>query len=118
LQSPSSFDPLLRSEAAEVLLALLSYEQTGIRLVQTWLDMEVYSEFSRQIDAIRTRGPSVPSLTVPLLHLVIAHSELVCTLWQNASVGGGAARLKEVEERHAQAIEALRASIARMLRND
>ena len=93
----------------------------GIALAKkhgVWLDMDVYASFSSQIDAIRARGPGVPSLTVPLLHLVIAHSELVCTLWQNASVGGGAAQLKEVQARHADAVARVRALIARILRSD
>ena len=118
MQGLCPLDPLLRAEAAALLADLEAYDEAGNRLVETWVDMDLYASFSGQIDAIRARGPAIPTLMVPLLQLVIAHSELVCTLWQNASVGGGAAQLKEAQARHADAIAQLRTTITGMLRSD
>lgn len=105
-------------DAFDLLSALDAYDVAAQRLVASWLDMEVYSDFSRKVDAIRDHGAAVPALTVLSLQLVIAHSELVSTLWQNASVGVSTEGMRDVQDRHTAAVEALRASATRLLRND
>lgn len=108
-----TFSPtLLRDRASDLLAALAAYELTSTRLVDRWLDMDIYQECSTQIDAIREQGVANPALTVLSLQLVIAHSELVGTMWQNASMGVCGARLQEVKDRHALAINALRSAAA------
>lgn len=104
--------PARRRDPFDLVSALDSYEAATTRLVESWLDMEVYADFSRQIDAIRDHGVPDSSLTVLSLQLVIAHSELVSTLWQHASVGVPAQKMQEVQERHALAIDALRVAVA------
>lgn len=105
-------ETLLRHSISEMLSALDAYDVASTRLVETWLDMDLYTEFSQQIDDIREQGVAIPTLTVLSLQLVIAHSELVSTMWQNASMGVNAARLQEVKERHTLAVNALRAAAA------
>jgi hypothetical protein len=102
----------LRHRASGLLAALDTYELTSARLVDRWLDMDIYRDCSTQIDAIREQGVTSPALTVLSLQLVIAHSELVGTMWQNASKGVCEARLQEVKDRHALAINALRSAAA------
>lgn len=116
--SPSLSFVVRSADAFNLLSALDAYDDAAARLVETWLDMDLYADFSKQVDAIRAHGVSTPALTVLSLQLVIAHSELVSTMWQNASVGVGEERMREVQQRHALAIAALRTVAVRMLRND
>ena len=118
MQEPSFPYPVRSRDAFNLLSALDAYDLAGQTLVASWLDMEVYADFSAKVDAIREHGATVPALTVLSLQLVIAHSELVSTLWQNASVGVGPERMGEVQARHSEAIESLRAAAVCMLRND
>jgi hypothetical protein len=111
-------DSGIRRDAFNLMSALDAYDLASSQLVERWLDMDLYTEFSKQIDAIRDHGVAVPTLTVLSLELVIAHSELVSTLWQNASVGVPAPKLYEVQARHTAAINMLRAAAAKLLRND
>jgi hypothetical protein len=112
MQDHTFSEPLLRSGVANLLSALDTYDVASTRLVESWLDMDVYMVFSKQIDAIRDHGVTLPALTVLSLQLVIAHSELVSTLWQNASTGLCATKLQDVKERHTFAVNALRAAAA------
>lgn len=109
---------LARRDAFELLSALDAYELAAERVVRDWFDVHAYADVTRRIEAIRTHGASVPALTVVSLQLVIAHTELLSMLWQNACTGGGVARLAEVQERHAACVASLRAAALRLLRND
>lgn len=118
MQEPRFPNSILRHGAFHLMSALDAYELGSLRLVETWLDMDVYADVSGQIDAIREHGVTSPALTVLSLQLVIAHSELVSTMWQNSSVGVAPAKVREVTERHTLAIDAVRVAAARLLRND
>ena len=107
-----------RCDAFNLISALDAYDLASTKLVENWLDMELYAEFSKQIDVIREHGVSVPVLTVLSLQLVIAHSELLCTMWQNSSVGVNPVKLQDVKARHTASVHALAAAAARLLRND
>lgn len=111
LSSPPVFIPaqaVQTRDAFDLPAALAAYEGMGARLVESWLDIELYARFSAQIADIRAHAVPLPALTVLALQLAIAHSELVSTMWQNASVGVDAGRIREVVERHAVALDALR----------
>lgn len=95
----------------DLLSALATYEATSMRLVDTWCDVHVLSDFGRQVDEIRERVLGMPGLTVLGLQLVIAHCELSSALWQNASVGVSAKTLEEIRYRHQLAVGALRAAV-------
>lgn len=110
--------PIPRCDAFNLMCALDAYDVASARLVESWLDMAAYTEFNRQIEPIREHGVTIPALTVLSLQLVIAHSELVSTMWQQSSVGVSAARLRDVMARHTVAVNALRVAAARLLRND
>lgn len=116
MQSPPVLPSVLRPDAFKLLSALDAYDLTCARMLESWFDMHAYADFARQIDAIREHGVSAPELTVLSLQLVIAHSELVSTLWQDSCVRVNASRMQEVRERHSIAINALRAAAARPLR--
>lgn len=113
---PDSVSPTLRvrprSDAFDLVSALDTYALCATRLVETWFDMDVYARLGRQIDAIRAHGMAHGGMTVLSLQLVIAHTELLSTMWQHASVGVSAARIEEVQMRHAFAVEALRIAAA------
>ena len=117
MQVHSRPDSALRCSAFDLITALDAYDAASTQLVARWLDMELYEDFSKQLDAIRERGVSAPALTVLSLQLVIAHSELVCLMWQHSSVGVSATKMQEVQARHSHSIDALRAAAARLLRN-
>ena len=107
-------EPLLRGGIPDLVSALDGYEATSTLLVEHWLDMDLYAQFSSQIEAIRGHVPGIPALTVLSLQLAIAHAELASTLWQNACTGVSAAKMQEARERHRLAIHAFRAVAARL----
>lgn len=115
---PSSFADAVRVDTFDLVCALDAYGAAATRLVERWFDTETYADCQRQIDAIRDHGVTQPALTVLSLQLVIAHAELVSTLWQSASVDVSAAHLQEVRARHAVAIELLRAGSAQLQRSE
>ena len=49
-------EPTLRSSPFDLVTAIDAYEISSTLLVARWLDMELYADVSRQIDAIRERG--------------------------------------------------------------
>ena len=114
MQELSSRDFLPRFGAFELIAALDTYHAAAVRLVESWLDMDAYAQFAREIEPIREHGAAVPGLTVLALQLVIAHAELVSALWQHSSVGVSPQRMKEVRLRHALAVQSLRAEATRL----
>lgn len=107
-----------RCDAFNLVSALAAYDLASMKLVESWLDMELCAEFGQLMVAIREHGIAVPVLTVPSLQLVIAHSELVCTMRQNSSVGVSPIKVEEVKARHTASIRALAAAAVKLLRND
>ena len=77
------------------------YEADSARMVGTWFDMDLYSEVSAEIDEIQRYSVSLPGISVAAAALLIAHSELVYTLWRNADV-------QDVQREHTACIESLR----------
>lgn len=116
MQSPFPSESEVRCGAFNLMAALDAYELASARLVEAWPDPHLYADVTQQIEEIREHGVSNPVLTVLSLQLVIAHSELVSALWQNASEPVAALALQEVRQRHAIALEALRVAAARVLR--
>lgn len=114
--SPPS-DSVTRVEAFNLAAALDAYELTCSRLVSNWLDMSEYADAGAAIAAIRKYGNSQPTLTILALQLAIAHAELESVLWERGSVGGTEAKLLAVRERHALAVQALRAAATALLTN-
>jgi len=103
--------------AFQLLAALEKYEADVERMVDTWLDMDLYRDVSEQIEQIRMYNASLPQLGVAWVELLIAHAELVHTLWRLRfdEAGGHRARLAEVRERHGAGIASLRRRCLRLL---
>lgn len=114
MQELSSRDFVTALGPSALIPALDAYQVAAVRLVESWLDMEAYADFARQIEPIREHGVAVPGLTVLALQLVIAHAELVSAMWQHSSVGVSPGRMKEVRLRHAIAVQSLRVEANRL----
>ena len=82
--------PALRATAIETAMALARYERHVRRLVNTWVDMELYQTVSSEIDQIRTCCGTLPQVAVPWTALLISHAELVHALWQSMPDPAGA----------------------------
>jgi hypothetical protein len=103
--------------AFQLAVALDGYERDVERMVETWLDMDLYGQVSGEIDEIRLFAAGLPQLSVPWVELLIAHAELVHSLWR--------LRFREqeidrsmfdaVRTRHTACIASLRARCVRLL---
>ena len=90
----------------QLLDALERYERDAARLVATWLDLELYHTVSDEIDEILRYSASQPRLSVPAAALLIAHSELVYSLWRGTDS-------TQVQQDHAAYIASLRQACRR-----
>lgn len=86
------------------------YEDHVEQLVMGWLDMDCYRTVSAEMDEIQLLSSSLPQLTVPAVALLIAHSELVFSLWRD---GRG---LQECLRRHRACAAELHRRSLRLLR--
>ena len=114
----SAFEaPALDAIAFQLAAALEKYDQDVARMVDTWLDMDLYHEVSEEIDQIRMYSAALPRLSVGWVELLIAHAELVHSLWRLRFQEDGAdrTRLEEVHARHAECVEFLRVRCLRLL---
>jgi hypothetical protein len=109
--------PALDAVAFQLAAALDRYDQSVQRMVDTWLDMDMYRSVSDQVEEIRRYSACLPELSVPWVELLIAHSELVHSLWRLRFQAdqGHRARLDEVRARHTACIESLKARCLRLL---
>ena len=94
--------------------ALETYGADMDRLVDTWLDMELYRQVSDEIEEIRLLAASASTLGVPWVELLISHAELIHCLWRNKFAAGDP-RLNELRVRHAEAVATLRRHCLRLL---
>lgn len=114
MQAFPSADSHLRGEASHLAASLEEYDVTDSAFVDRWLDMALQIAADNSIAAMR--HVSVPPLTVPALHRVIARCELESRLSQEGSVPeSGVAQ--QVRERRAFVIDALRVAAAKLLKN-
>jgi hypothetical protein len=109
--------PALDAIAFQLAAALEKYDLDVNRMVDTWLDMERYRVVSEEIDRIRLYSSALPSLNVHWVELLIAHAELVHSLWRLRFREEEADRekLQQVRERHSRCIESLRVRCLRLL---
>ena len=114
----SAFEaPALDAIAFQLAAALEKYEQQVARMVDTWLDMDLYREVSDQIEEIRMFAAALPQLSVPWVELLIAHAELVHSLWRLRfqDVAADRERFGEVRAHHTACVESLRHRCLRLL---
>jgi hypothetical protein len=97
--------------------ALDTYDQDLEEMVETWLDMDLYGKVSDEIEEIRRYSAALPQLSVPWVELLIAHGELVHSLWRLRfqEVESDRERLAEVRDRHTACVRSLKARCVRML---
>jgi hypothetical protein len=114
----SAFEaPAVDAIVLQLASALDGYERDVERMVETWLDMELYSQVSDEIEQIRVFAAALPQLSVPWVELLIAHAELVHSLWRLRfrEQEIDRAMLEEVRTRHAACVALLRARCLRLL---
>src|SRR3954464_11635331 len=109
--------PAFDAIAIQLAAALEQYEQGVSEMIDTWLDTDRYQEVSQQIEDIRMLSAAMPSLSIHWVELLIAHAELVHSLWRLRFQDGGAQRekLDEVRARHADCVASLRGRCIRLL---
>lgn len=113
----ASGSPELDAIAFQLVAALEKYDEDAGRMVDTWLDMELYRSVSDQIEQIRLYSAALPRLSVPWVELLIAHAELVHSLWRLRfqHVEADRVRLEEVRARHSHCVAVLRSRCVRLL---
>lgn len=113
----ASHAPALDAIAFQLAAALEKYDQDVTVMLETWLDMDCYHAVSEQIERIRMYSAALSVLSVHWVELLIAHAELVHSLWRLPfqEVDADRERLQQVRERHARCIESLRTRCLRLL---
>lgn len=103
--------------AFQLLAALDRYDRDVERMVDTWLDMDLYRSVSDQIEQIRMYSTALPRLSVSWVELLIAHAELVHSLWRLRFREDAAeqSRLNEVRARHEACVATLKARCLRLV---
>lgn len=114
----ASHAPVLDAIAFQLAAALDRYEQDVESMVESWLDMELYGRVSEEVEEIRVFCAALmPQVSVHWVELLIAHAELVHSLWRlrfrEDSADGE--RLREVRSRHDACVASLRARCIRLL---
>ena len=112
--------PALDAIAFQLLATLDSYDRDMGRMVDTWLDMELYGRVSAQVEDIRLYCNALPKLSVRWVDLLIAHAELVHCLWRQQFQGGEGderGQLLEMREHHASCVQSLRVRCLRELKS-
>jgi hypothetical protein len=109
--------PAFDAIAIQLAAALEQYEQGVSEMIDTWLDTDRYQEVSQQIEDIRMLSAAMPSLSIHWVELLIAHAELVHSLWRLRfqDIGPDRLKLEEVRTRHAHCVTLLRSRCLRVL---
>ena len=109
--------PALDAVALQLVAALEEYEQATAQMLTNWPDLETYRCVSATIEQIRLYCGAIPDVRVQWVELLIAHAELVHSLWRLDHGNRAAAELSlvAVRERHADCISATRARCNRVL---
>lgn len=80
--------PIPPSQAAgDTLAAVERYQQHVRKLVDNWMDMELYHAVSGDVEQVRRCCQRLAPLSGPWVALLIAHAELVHGLWRSSQAG-------------------------------
>jgi hypothetical protein len=103
--------------AFQLVAALEKYDEMVARMVETWLDMDLYREVSEQVEHIRMLTAALPHFSVCWVELLIGHAELVHSLWRLRfkEHESERAKLDEVRERHSACVASMRRQCMRIL---
>ncbi|MBK6004792.1 hypothetical protein JJB11_01705 [Ramlibacter ginsenosidimutans] len=114
---PVTIETKEREIACQLARALERYDEQSAEMVRTWLDMELYAEVSKGVDEMRGYCASLPRLSVAWVEFLIAHSELVFSLWRSGSrPSRSCPELEACVGKHTAALGHLRQGCARLLR--
>lgn len=111
--------PSVDTLAFQLAGALELYERDMARLVGTWLDVDLYHAVTGHVDRIRFFATALPQASLAWVELLIAHSELVHSLWRLRldEQGEGGGTPQAVLSRHAACVAAMKACCLRLLAN-
>ena len=103
--------------AFQLAAALDRYGEDVERMVDTWLDMELYGRVSDQVEDIRVLSAALPQLSICWVELLIAHAELVHSLWRLRfrEEAADRERLDAVHARHSACVASLKNRCLRTL---
>ncbi|MDB5897789.1 MAG: hypothetical protein JWP41_1391 [Ramlibacter sp.] len=91
------------------LVALLEmYEERVAKLSAIRFDPTLYAQVTRDIDSMRLYCASLPILSVPWVHLLISHTELVHSLFKCANAGKVLPQVEKCRAAHLSAVRSLR----------
>src|SRR5438552_3179987 len=93
--------------AFQLVAALERYEGSAAAMVAGWMDMQLYRTCGKEIEEIRRYAAALPQLSVAWVELLIAHAELVQTLWRNGQAADPK-RMNDVLVHHKTCIQLLR----------
>lgn len=98
-----------RATAMQIAGVLRSYERHIVRLVPSWLDVDLYQTASLEIDQVRAWCGTLPGVSVPWIGLLISHADLMLSLWNSAGHPPGAcdAEIRQRLDEHVACIHAL-----------
>ena len=102
-----SHSAVLRVTALQAAAALGRYERHVRTLADTWLDMDLYTEVSEEIDEIKNYCAGMPEVTVAWSGLMVSHAELIHALWQAAQDGDAPEQARRQLDDHLACIEVL-----------
>lgn len=112
--------PSIDAVAFQLAAALDQYERDVARLVESWLDVDLYHAVTGHVSRVRSFASALPQVSVPWVELLIAHSELVHALWRLRFAQDGTDRgmPADVLARHAASVAAMRTHCLRLLASE
>lgn len=101
--------PVTSVMALQAATALARYDRHVRMLAATWLDMELYSIVSEDVDEVRRCCEPVPELGLASTRLLLSHAELIHELWRSGQREGmlGNAEINDRLHEHLACIEAV-----------
>jgi hypothetical protein len=107
--------PALNAIVFQLAATVERYEQDVDALLDEWPDTRHYDAVRRHMDAIQMFSSSVAIVAVPAVALLIAHSELIFTLWRTHQPQPPPAALDTVRRRLRDRVDTLRKQCVREL---
>jgi hypothetical protein len=102
--------PALSAIALQLATALERYQLHVDEMVTFWMDRQMYSAVSHELDQIRLMKGALPKLSMEMVEVLIRHVELTNCVWNmhtrpSPDAAGELARLRAI---HRTAVEAMR----------
>jgi len=100
--------PAVDAIAFRLAALLEQYEQDVEELTATWWDAKVYERVNQGLSEMRLLCASLPLMSVPWVHVLISHAELVNCLWKRAKNPKEPRSSEDCKAEHLLAVGALR----------